>query len=517
MQLVKPAPYYEAIDKIGGKTPIGSAMMSAEWQDVPVALRERAMFSSRVENIRFLQRGRDSITDFLSGALEDTPGGPALATGGRAQFIEQMRAFALAEGMGPLDGVEPGGLRDITSERRLGLIFDVQTRQGDDYGYWRQGMQSDVLNEFPAQRFIRVQQVKQERESHIPFENQVYLKTDPIWAKVINADFGVPWGPWGWGCGHDVEDVDRGEAQSLGLLSAGDVVEPDVKNFNENLRASTNGLDPDLLEKLKGEFGDKLIIEGDEMKWRASATAPNTSPVAAKPALPAKAVETEDVSAAALRDSRGPRSPVSKAIEVKASGMLREAVKAALAAIDRVHDDGTLPTIPVGSTRKSCLGLLQLRREGMNGLLRPELIGVKATGPWPQLTTAHEVGHLLDVSGLSQTGQFVGRFATTSGNVEMLKVLAAAEQTEAIASLRKQLAATKSSAVRGHLSYLLSPKEIWARAYAQFIAERGGSAAMSGELASALEKSQFKIQWETADFKAVGEAIEKMFGKLGWM
>lgn len=54
MQLVRPAKYHEAIDKIGTKSPIGSAMVSAEWADVPVALRERAMFSSQVENVRFL-------------------------------------------------------------------------------------------------------------------------------------------------------------------------------------------------------------------------------------------------------------------------------------------------------------------------------------------------------------------------------------------------------------------------------------------------------------------------------
>jgi hypothetical protein len=59
MQFVKPMPFAEALDKIGSKTPIGSAMLSSEWSDVPVALRERAFFSSQVENIRFPAAGRD--------------------------------------------------------------------------------------------------------------------------------------------------------------------------------------------------------------------------------------------------------------------------------------------------------------------------------------------------------------------------------------------------------------------------------------------------------------------------
>ena len=62
-----------------------------------------------------------------------------------------------------------------------------------------------------------MREVKTERESHIPFEDKVFLKSDPVWAEQINQDFEVPWGPWGWGCGHDVEDVDRDEAESLGL------------------------------------------------------------------------------------------------------------------------------------------------------------------------------------------------------------------------------------------------------------------------------------------------------------
>jgi hypothetical protein len=132
--------------------------------------------------------------------------------------VELAREFALSEGMGPLDPADAGTIKDITSEPRLGLVFNTVTQQADDYGYWRQGMDPDVLNEFPAQRFIRVKAVKQERELHIPYENQVYLKTDPIWAKVINHDFGVPWGPWGWGCGHDVQDEDRAMAEELGLV-----------------------------------------------------------------------------------------------------------------------------------------------------------------------------------------------------------------------------------------------------------------------------------------------------------
>ncbi len=268
MEVVRPMRFEEAVRKIGVRSPIGSRLMSSEWADMPVALRERAFFSSQVENVRFLQRGRDRIMDFLEAARERLADGQTvLRTGSRAAFVEQMREFAVAEGMGPIDGVTPGGLRDITSERRLGLIFNVQVQQANDYGYWRQGMDPDVLDEFPAQRFVRVRAVKEERASHQQYEGQVYLKTDPVWVR-INEDFGVPWGPWGWGCGHEVDDVDRAEAEEFGLIAPGEKVEPEERWFNENLKASTAGLEPDLVEKMREEFGERIEFEGDEVRWR---------------------------------------------------------------------------------------------------------------------------------------------------------------------------------------------------------------------------------------------------------
>jgi hypothetical protein len=130
VQFVKPIPFQEAIDLIGNKTPIGAALSSSEWSDVPVELRLRAMFSANVENVRFLQRGQDLLGDFLAGNRTSLPDGQTmLKVGGRAAFIQQLREFALAEGMGPLDDESRGGLKDITSERRLGLIFDTLTRQ----------------------------------------------------------------------------------------------------------------------------------------------------------------------------------------------------------------------------------------------------------------------------------------------------------------------------------------------------------------------------------------------------
>jgi len=117
MQFIQPILWDDALDKIGDKSLIGSALDSEQWSQLPLALRERAFFSATVENVRFLQRARDSITDYLSSQVETLPNGDkALATGSRQQFIKQMQDFAIAEGMGPLDASEAGTLKDITSD-----------------------------------------------------------------------------------------------------------------------------------------------------------------------------------------------------------------------------------------------------------------------------------------------------------------------------------------------------------------------------------------------------------------
>jgi hypothetical protein len=493
MQFVQPMPFTEAVEKIGARAPIGSQMMSAEWQDVPVALRERAFFSSQVENARFLQRARDKITDFMTGARETLPDGQTmLKTGSRAAFVEQMRAFALSEGMGPIEEGMAGGLRDITSEKRLGLIFNVQNQQADDYGYWRQGMDPDVLNEFPAQRFVRVQEVKVERESHIPHENQVYLKTDPIWATVINKDFGVPWGPWGWGCGHDVEDVDRDEAESLALVKPGGEIAPDRKNFNENVQASAATLDPDLRDKLLAEFGNQIEWDGNSqvLRWN-----------------PAEIERRLQEEAPPVRES-----PVSDAIEVMVKGKAGELVDAAMAAIDRVHDDGELPDVELRASTRSSFGYFQPRLAAQG--IEADHIGVRESGSWPALTAVHETGHFLDLEAIGAKGNY----ATLQGHREMANVLAAANRTEAVTALNAKLAGATNEDAKDELRYLLKPEEIWARAYAQYVTQESGSWALRRDLAKLMADEHYKQrQWAETDFAPVSAAIGELFNKLGWL
>jgi outer membrane biosynthesis protein TonB len=283
MQFVFGQPFEEAVSKLGQRSVIGAQLSSSEWHDVPAALRERAFFSSRVESVRFLQRAKDALSDWQTKATEETPGGTALAMGSRADFVKAMQDFLGGEGIVR----KSGSVTDLAGEKRLGLIFDVQTRQANDFGYWKQGMDQDTLDMFPAQRFIRVIDVKEPRQAHTDYEDMVFLKTDSVWEK-INEDFGVPWGPWGWGCGHDVEDVDREEAVALGLIGETEEVKPAAEqDFNERLEASATNLDEDLLDFLGDKLGDKVVIDrqAHTVKWADVPPPPNAPTAQPKPQM----------------------------------------------------------------------------------------------------------------------------------------------------------------------------------------------------------------------------------------
>lgn len=496
MEFVKPLPFDEAIAKLGDQSIVGSTFTSSEWSDLPLELRDNAFFSSRIESAQFLSRAQGALGDFLAGHRTTAENGELmLATGSRAAFVSQMQDFLAKEGVLRTTG----GLTDIASEKRLGLIFDVKTRQAQDFGFWKQGMNEDVLNEFPAMRFIRIRDVHEPRQLHERFQDQVYLKTDPIWWLEINHDFGVPWGPWGWGCGHDTEDVDRDETEELGLMKSGQRLDtaPLEKflNLNHNLQASIKTMPAELIEKLKKEFGDRITIRGDMMRWNVQAlkqqlVAPSRSP------------------AASLR-----QNPVSDAVDLQVHGKLADQVKLALDAIDQVHDDGALDEVPLRETTQSMYGFMQPVKT--NAGIVAQLMAVRASGPWPALTAVHEIGHLLDLMAIGAKGDF----ATVSGDAGMAAVLAAADQTTAVNALRSHLAQTINMATMAHVTYLLQPVEIWARAYAQFIAERSGSVVLQQQLADTFNAPGVDRlrHWSAADFALIAKAIETLFKQLNWL
>ena len=286
----EPQPFDDALNVLRRRLPVGSKRKSEEWALQKQSVKERAFFSATIEDVRFLQRARDFILDYLEGNTEETEGGTALKADGRARFIRDMATHAIEEGLGPV-GIPPGmvnqkDVTDIRSEARLKLIFDTQVKQSFGYGYWTQGMDANILDAYPAARFVRHPKGGVEkRPRHAASEGEVRLKTDTDWWAFYQnstaiGGFAVPWPPYGFNSRMDQEDVDHDEAVELGLITDEQKLSPKTVEFNANLKASIKGLDPDLLARLEKELGVKA--SGGEIKPEPQRNPPGMLPVKTK-------------------------------------------------------------------------------------------------------------------------------------------------------------------------------------------------------------------------------------------
>ena len=259
------APLDEAVKKFGSRSVVASKLRTAEWEKVPLHLRERALFSAGVEHARFLATAQQKLKDAIAQRREQVARGEAVVD--RSSFIGDMRRLAITDGL----GTGKGGLTDVAGRARLGLIFDTQLRMAQGYAQRKMDLDPDVLDAFPAQELVREEDRKIPRDWEarwIAAGGQLYggrmiaLKTDPIWTKI--SRFGTPWPPFDFGSGMGINDISRDEAEQLGLIEPGAPVVADDEYFNRELAASAENVNVDFLKTF---FGDQVRIKDGKAEW----------------------------------------------------------------------------------------------------------------------------------------------------------------------------------------------------------------------------------------------------------
>ena len=186
------------------------------------------------------------------------------------------------------------------------------------------------------------------------------------------------------------------------------------------------------------------------------------------------------------------------------------AIADAVAAIDQVHDGAALARCDVGE---------ELIADA-HGYYDPQDVQIRVdnspTAPHPRVTMLHETGHYLDHQAI---GMAIGN--RRIADATWTTWLTAIGQSDAVQNLfdmyRNGTPLPNGQVVNiGHLHYLLRPAELWARSYAQFIAQRSGNDAILNELA-VMQSETFSVQWTEADFAAIDQAIEGILREVGWM
>jgi len=271
MPALTTSPWDKAVSRLSDKTVVGSRLRSAEWADVPLGLREASLFSAGVENARTLSVMREKL---LQGAQQIRDG----------TFVDRSRFVAdLRQHLGAAPG-DSGNLADITSRKRLELIWHFQMQDAHAHATYKADLDPNLLDAFPAYRLVRIESRRVPREwfslwaaagASVNWVGasrtvMVALKTSPIWAAL--SQFGRPWPPFRYGSGMGLEDVDRDETEALGLLPRGESPAARLQrlregsaaaqqDWNEGLRASVKGIAPEMRDHLALAFGDQVSFD----------------------------------------------------------------------------------------------------------------------------------------------------------------------------------------------------------------------------------------------------------------
>lgn len=184
----------------------------------------------------------------------------------------------------------------------------------------------------------------------------------------------------------------------------------------------------------------------------------------------------------------------------------------AMALIAKVHSDGVLPDLKVERTASKSM------EAGFHydDDPPPKVFGLSCSvaGPHPAGALIHEVGHLLDFHAAAP-----GKFASETAKMpEMRALQKAIDDSRSVRRLRdldEGRLDDLGEEDAEYVAYALETKELFARAYAQYVAHRTGDAKFKKYLA-AENRGPVPTQWGDREFEPIARAFDALFLRLGW-
>lgn len=270
-----PIPFAEAIASRKVKQLLPTVAGSAEIARLAPEIRERAMFSARVEDANFLARADRLINGIVSPASSPGAGGGRTSPFNEAEARTAIKEYLASIGYQP-DEKKAGGLQDLSSDMRLNLIIKTNNDMAAGAGQFTVQNDPDILDAFPCLKLYRLESRKEERDwerrwvragGKLFAGRMIARKDDPVW-RAISA-FGNPYPPFDYNSGMWTEEVSRTEAEQLGVIRRSTVVAPQKLSFNKGVEAAfpqnvSTGLADAILEAFKGIAklqAGKLIME----------------------------------------------------------------------------------------------------------------------------------------------------------------------------------------------------------------------------------------------------------------
>ncbi len=243
MMFTAPMPFREALDAHDVKSVLPTTGRTRDLQRLESQIKRRSLFSATVALAEPLEKIRDGVSAILAGQADQ-----ATVRLGLKQLWKEI-------GYQP-DPTKIGTLQDLASTARTNLQIETNVAVARGAGWHEQGMQPDVLDEFPAQELYRATSPKGGAEAErnwserwdkaggVFFDGRmIALKTDPVWEKLGSPDLfddglGNPWPPFAFNSGMRVRDIGRDEAEALGLIAKNEEQFPQPLDLAADLEAA---------------------------------------------------------------------------------------------------------------------------------------------------------------------------------------------------------------------------------------------------------------------------------------
>jgi hypothetical protein len=537
--------FLQAIENLSRRKVTPSWFRWREWSAIAPAIRNRSFFSATVTSARVLNKMRNMLLDWQADATEeivDVNTGQTVTAykeTGLAKFRERSAEFLIQEGLATPADYKDTKITNVISNARLQLIYNTNLEQASTFAQWQGRMRNeDWLNLNPAARFVRRPGARIKRQRHVEAEGDVRRWDDFAYWQFQNAadigGFDVPWGPFGFNSYMIQEPVKRAEAERRKLVRKGERVKaPNVaqfgvdlgKQFNAGVDANIDDLTPELANEARQAITDRLgpqaigrdgkptldalrqALSGN-YKPIASPQAPATKPLPVPRKRATKKPEPE-TGETVPEGSKVADKIVFGRIIGKEKEVRKKWDKVA-ETIDSIHGDGPLPPAPV---------IHQESRGSVNGQYRRfdnEITTFKEEAI--PMTLTHEIGHWIDYRGFRNIPgaepPMKGDKVFASYSPLFKNFIKIAKNSSKIKEIKTDYLTAKSK------RYLTSNHEIFARAYAQYIATKSKNPEMLENLKNRQTGAKGNIypdQWDDDDFVPLYNEIETIFKQIGWL
>lgn len=186
----------------------------------------------------------------------------------------------------------------------------------------------------------------------------------------------------------------------------------------------------------------------------------------------------------------------------------KKSVNRAIAAISKVHDLPTeYPKVYVEMSNSEALGPADgTYNSSENRILINENIGIGG----PEITFTHEFGHhiTLGQEGNWSRDQFQDRIDRTPALKNLFDAL---DNTSTMQGIKDIAAEEKAKGKEGgYFTYLADEREVFARAYAQYIAKGSGDKLLQTQIQE-MQDNNPNMTWPDKEFGPVAKAFDEYF------